>query len=80
MATTVFTTGTVIESSWLNDVNKVVYNNLPTNGIVWKTGVGSPEGVVTAPVGSLYSNTSGGTNTTLYVKTSGTSNTGWTAK
>ena len=80
MTTTVFTSGTVIESTWLNDVNKVVYSNLPTNGIVWKTGVGSPEGVVTAPVGSLYSNTSGGTSTTLYVKTSGTSNTGWTAK
>lgn len=80
MTSTVFTTGTLIESSWLNDINNAVYNNFPTNGIVWKTGVGSPEGVITAPVGSLYSNTLGGTNTTLYVKTSGTSNTGWTAK
>ena len=41
---------------------------------------GSPEGSVTAPIGSLYTNTSGGTSTTLYVKTSGTGNTGWTAK
>lgn len=49
-------------------------------GITWTSGVGSPEGVVTAPIGSLYSNTSGGASTTLYVKTSGTGNTGWTAK
>lgn len=42
-------------------------------------GTGSPEGVVTAPPGSIYQNTSGGTNTTLYVKRSGTGNTGWFA-
>lgn len=45
-----------------------------------KIGSGSPEGVITAPPGSLYLNLNGGTNTTLYVKTSGTGNTGWTAK
>lgn len=44
------------------------------------TGTGSPEGVVTAPIGSLYLNLSGGAATTLYVKTSTTGNTGWTAK
>ena len=44
------------------------------------SGSGSPEGVVTAPIGSLYTNTAGGASTTLYVKTSGTGNTGWTAK
>lgn len=49
-------------------------------GPTWTSGVGSPEGVVTAPVGSLYSNRSGGASTTLYVKTSGAGNTGWTAK
>lgn len=43
-------------------------------------GSGSPAGVVTAPVGSLYVNTAGGANTTLYVKESGTGNTGWVAK
>ncbi len=51
-----------------------------TGGLSWFTGSGSPEGVVTAPIGSLYSNTAGGASTTLYVKTSGTGNTGWTAK
>ena len=43
-------------------------------------GSGSPEGTVTANIGSLYLNVDGGTSTTLYVKTSGSGNTGWTAK
>lgn len=46
----------------------------------WTSGTGSPEGVVTAPVGSLYTRTDGGAGTTLYVKESGTGNTGWVAK
>jgi hypothetical protein len=45
-----------------------------------RSGAGTPEGVVTAPVGSLFTRTDGSTSTTLYVKTSGTGNTGWTAK
>lgn len=45
------------------------------------SGTGSPEGVVAAAVGSLYTNRSGGASTTLYVKTSGAAtSTGWTAK
>ena len=43
-------------------------------------GSGSPEGVVTAPVGSIYHRTDGGASTSLYVKESGTGNTGWIAK
>ncbi|MET7751566.1 right-handed parallel beta-helix repeat-containing protein [Micromonospora sp. NPDC005367] len=43
-------------------------------------GTGSPEGVVAAPVGTTYTNLSGGATSTLYVKTSGTGRTGWTAK
>lgn len=50
------------------------------NGPVWKSGTGSPEGVVTAPVGSFYSRTDGGAATSFYVKESGASNTGWVAK
>ena len=49
-------------------------------GVAWASGSGSPEGAVTAPVGSLYSRTDGGTGTSLYVKESGTGNTGWVAK
>lgn len=44
------------------------------------SGSGTPEGVVTAPVGSLFLRTDGAAATTLYVKTSGAGNTGWTAK
>jgi hypothetical protein len=42
-------------------------------------GTGSPEGTITADPGSIYLNFSGGTNTTLYRKESGTGNTGWVA-
>jgi hypothetical protein len=44
------------------------------------SGLGSPEGVITAFVGSIYTNLNGSTSTTLWVKTSGSGNTGWTAK
>jgi hypothetical protein len=43
-------------------------------------GTGSPQGVVTAPVGYLFLRSDGGTSTTLYVKETGTGNTGWVAK
>jgi hypothetical protein len=49
-------------------------------GIIWTSGSGSPEGVVTAPVGSLYSRSDGGLLTSLYVKESGSGNTGWIGK
>jgi len=52
-----------------------------TTTTVWfGSGNGSPESVVTAPVGSIYTRTDGGASTTLYVKESGTGNTGWIAK
>jgi len=44
------------------------------------SGTGTPEAAVTAPIGSLYLRTDGGAGTTLYVKESGTGNTGWVAK
>jgi hypothetical protein len=47
---------------------------------IWTSGTGTPEGAVTAPVGSLFTRLDGSTSTTLYVKTSGSGNTGWTAK
>ena len=43
-------------------------------------GSGSPDGVVTAPVGAVYHRTDGGAGTSFYVKQSGTGNTGWVAK
>lgn len=48
---------------------------------VWDfIGSGSPASSVTAGPGSIYRNQAGGTTTTLYVKESGTGNTGWVAK
>jgi hypothetical protein len=44
------------------------------------SGTGSPESVVSADKGSLFLRTDGGAGTTLYVKESGTGNTGWIAK
>ena len=43
-------------------------------------GAGSPEGVSSASPGSLYLRSDGGAGTCLYVKESGTGNTGWVAK
>lgn len=45
-----------------------------------RAGTGTPEGAVTAPVGSLFLRTDGGASTTFYVKESGSGNTGWVAK
>jgi hypothetical protein len=42
-------------------------------------GSGSPESAITAEPGSIYLNTAGGTDTSLYTKGSGSSNTGWIA-
>lgn len=50
------------------------------SNVLWRCGSGSPETVVTAPVGSLFTRTDGGAGTTLYVKESGAGNTGWVAK
>jgi len=74
--------------------NWAVYNisardNLMAGKVVYGTaagpfeatpGTGSPEGVVTAPVGSTYRRTDGGAATSFYVKESGTGSTGWVAK
>lgn len=43
------------------------------------SGTGTPEGAVTAVVGSQRLRTDGGTGTTLYIKETGVGNTGWVA-
>ena len=53
---------------------------LGTAGPRIMAGSGAPENVVTAPVGSLWLRTNGGAGTTMYLKESGTGNTGWVAK
>lgn len=46
----------------------------------WTSGIGSPEGLVSATLGSFYSRTDGGAGSTFYVKESGSLATGWVAK
>lgn len=49
------------------------------SGVKMLTGTGSPETVITAPVGSIWLRTNGGAGTTMYIKESGAGNTGWRA-
>ncbi len=54
-------------------IPKIVY----TGSVVELSGSGTPEGAVTADVGSVYHRTDGGSGTSLYVKEIGSGNTGW---
>ncbi len=53
---------------------------LINDGVVpeW-AGYGTPESVVTAPIGATYRRLDGGAGTTIYIKESGVSSTGWIA-
>jgi hypothetical protein len=80
--------GATLSAKWRFDgvggLQSLVANQAITfagnGGVLWRTGAGTPEGAVTAPVGSLYTRTDGGAGTTLYIKESGAGNTGWVAK
>lgn len=50
-----------------------------TDALAISSGSGSPESVLTRPPGSVYLRTDGGASTVLYLKESGTGNTGWVA-
>jgi hypothetical protein len=50
------------------------------NSVRVLTDSASPEGAVTAAVGSIYLRTGGGAGTTLYIKESGSGSVGWVAK
>jgi hypothetical protein len=56
-----------------------VESTLTWNGGTTKDfiGTGTPEGVVTAGVGSIFRRTDGSTGTTIYFKETGAGNTGW---
>lgn len=75
----VITAPTEGQQAYLTGSNAITYYD----GSAWVIrdvwGAGSPEGVVTATVGAVYRRTDGGTGTTLYVKESGSGNTGWAA-
>jgi hypothetical protein len=57
-----------------------VPNSVNLGNVKIITGTGSPEGIVAAAVGSFYLRSDGGPNTTLYIKESGTDETGWVPK
>lgn len=58
-----------------------IYLGTPNSAPTIRTGTGTPEGAVSAPVGSLFTRTDGGAGTVLYVKESGgTGANGWVAK
>lgn len=56
------------------------YTNSGGTAISASFGTGTPEAAVTASVGSQFLRTDGGAGTTLYVKQTGTGNTGWAGK
>ena len=66
--------GDVLRPEWVQWLQKLVR---AVNRV--QEGTGSPEGVVTAPVGSVFLRSDGGASTTMYVKESGSGNTGWRA-
>ena len=47
------------------------------NGVLLRTGTGSPEGLIAAPIGSLWLRADGDSESALYVKASGSGPTGW---
>jgi len=59
---------------------RAINNASPTTTLTGVLVTGTPEAVITGAVGSMVTRTDGGASTTLYVKQSGTGNTGWIAK
>jgi hypothetical protein len=76
------TYGNGIKQMWnsAGGFQEINYVDRSTNLLITWNGSGTPEGVITAAVGSLYMNTAGGAGTVLYVKQTGAGNTGWGAK
>jgi hypothetical protein len=60
--------------------NTMSGNNLATVGQIPSLVVTSISGLLAADIGSVYLRTDGAVGSTMYVKESGTGNTGWYAK
>lgn len=73
------TTNSILHDGFYAATDGITLTN-GTTAVLAVTGANTPEGAVTAPVGSLFLRNNGGANTTLYVKESGAGNTGWVAK
>jgi hypothetical protein len=76
-----YTTDVITAGNFHTDMRAFALNGtnlqLTRTGLGIYTGSSSPEGVVTAPVGSIYLRNDGSTGTVVYSKKSGTGNTGW---
>ena len=75
----------VTENVTLNDDGSVSVSELNglelgSSGPRIMSGTGSPEGVVTAPVGSTWTDTAATTGAITWIKASGTGNTGWSVQ
>jgi len=72
----------VTDNQFINDPATLPASSSGVIGISTRifSGAGSPEGKISAPVGSLYTRVDGGRTTAFYVKESGTGATGWIAK
>lgn len=68
-----------VERMRINSAGAIILGAGATGSQI-RTGTGTPEGAVAAPVGSIYLRTDGGASTSFYVKESGAGNTGWVAK
>jgi hypothetical protein len=68
--------------NWNITENNTTANYANNGGTAISTsfGTGTPEASVTASVGSQFLRTNGGGSTTLYIKETGTGNTGWVGK
>lgn len=62
------------------DFKNITEIEFTTGTPIITSGTGTPESAVTANVGSIFMRTDGGAGTSMYVKESGTGNTGWVAK
>jgi len=51
--------------------------NITFGSVIITSGTGTPEGVKTAPISSLFLRSDGGVDTAIYYKQSGAGNTGW---
>lgn len=66
-------------AAWYIPVQDVVFNHYvpPTPSGGTYEGIGSPEGVLTAPAGSIYIDIAVAGSPVQYIKGSGSGNTGW---
>lgn len=65
------------EQNSTSDNFNLLFDNTNKRGIEYSNSYATPEGNVTAGVGSIYVNLAGSAGTVLWIKESGTGNTGW---